>query len=391
MMDPARDILDWLQGRREAMAGFLESLVRLETPTGKPDRQAPALALVADELAGIGFGSRVRPCGTSGGVLWGRPRRVPGRPAQLLLGHLDTVWPLGTLASMPHVREGSRIRGPGVYDMKGGVVQMVFALKVLETLGLSPPVAPLVIINTDEENGSRDSRRWIQRAARVVDRALVLEPSLGPEGRLKTARKGVGRFTLVARGEAAHAGLDPGGGASAIMELSHQIQRLFGLNDLNAGISVNVGTVDGGLGANVIAPEARCEIDVRVPTQADAERLEASIRGLQPVDPGVTLEVTGRFGRPPMEPNGRNLALWHRARACAERLTLDLLEGTAGGGSDGNLTSAYTATLDGLGAVGNGAHAPHEYLELADMPKRAALLALLVLEPALSETRRSSP
>lgn len=372
------------------MAEMVEALVRLETPTACPASHAPALARVAAELQALGYRTRVWPGRASGGILWGRPERVHGQPMQLLVGHMDTVWPIGTLETMPLVRDDGRIHGPGAYDMKGGIVQMVFALQALAALNRRPSVTPCVLINTDEETGSRDSRRFIERTARVADRVLVLEPSLGPEGRLKTARKGVGRFTLVAKGQAAHAGLDPEGGASAIMELSHQIQRLFALNDPDSGVTVNIGTVDGGVGANVIAPEARCEVDVRVPTHEDARRLESAIRGLRPVNRSVRLEVHGRFGRPPMEPVGRNQLLWHRACVCAERLGFALQQGRAGGGSDGNFTSAFAATLDGLGAVGNGAHASHEYLVLDKLAERAALVALLLNEPPLSELRRQA-
>ncbi len=201
----------------------------------------------------------------SGGHLYARPEwRGRRTPAQLLLGDCDTVWPLGTLAKMPVKVKDGVITGPGVYDIKGGLAQMVFALRALRDLGLNPPLTPVVFVYSDEEIGSRGSTRHIRRHARVAEKAFVMEPSLGPSGKLKTARKGVGRFSIVVEGEAAHAGLDPEGGASAILELSYLIQALFALNDPVHGTTVNVGTIDGGLSPNVVAPESRALVDVRV-------------------------------------------------------------------------------------------------------------------------------
>jgi glutamate carboxypeptidase len=286
------------------------------------------------------------------------------------------------------VRDGV-IRGPGVYDMKGGLAQMIFALRALRALGLEPSVTPVVFVNSDEESGSRESTRHIRRLARVAERAFVLEPSLGPSGKLKTARKGAGRFSVVVRGAAAHAGLDPTGGASAILELSYLIQSLFALNDPARGITVNVGTIDGGLSPNVVAPESRAVVDVRVPTPEDARRVEESILGLTPVTPGVKVVVDGGMGRPPMQRTPRNRRLWKRARRLGEELGLELEEGLAGGASDGSTTSLYCATLDGLGAVGDGAHAAHEFVYADSMVQRCALLALLVMEPPLGRGETS--
>ncbi|RME35718.1 MAG: M20 family peptidase, partial [Gammaproteobacteria bacterium] len=242
---------------------------------------------------------------------------------------------------------------------------------------------PVVLINTDEEVGSRESTRHIRRLARIADRCLVLEPSLGPEGRLKTARKGVGRFTITIRGRAAHAGLNPEEGASAILELSHVIQKLFALNDPERGVTVNVGMIDGGLRANVIAPTSEATVDVRVLQREDGERIERIIHGLRPETEGVTIEVRGGIGRPPMEPTEGNRRLWRLAREAGEVLGLELEEGIAGGGSDGNTTSLYAPTLDGLGPVGDGAHARHEHVRLEHLAERTALLAALLLAPPL--------
>ncbi len=207
---------------------------------------------------------------------------------------------------------------------------------------------------------------------------------MGTDGALKTARKGVGRYTVTVLGKAAHAGLDPERGVSAILELSHVIQQLFALNDPAAGVTVNVGTIDGGLRPNVVAPESRAVIDVRVATQADAERIDAAIKGLEPSAAGIELHIEGAIGRPALEPTPRNRELWQLAAELGTEIGLDLVEGTAGGGSDGNTTSQYTATLDGLGPVGDGAHARHEHLDIDKTIERAALLALLLLAPPLA-------
>jgi glutamate carboxypeptidase len=212
---------------------------------------------------------------------------------------------------------------------------------------------------------------------------LVLEPSLGPAGLLKTARKALGRFTVTVHGEAAHAGLDPGAGASAILELSHVIQSLFAMNDLERGITVNVGTIDGGLRPNVIAPHSRAVVDVRVTTHEDQRRVEAAIRSLQPAIAGTALSIEGGFGRPAMERTPANRALWQLACRLGSELGLELKEALAGGGSDGNIASQFTATLDGMGAVGDGAHARHEHLRIHASMERAALLALLLMAPPL--------
>jgi glutamate carboxypeptidase len=239
----------------------------------------------------------------------------------------------------------------------------------------------VVVINSDEEVGSTDSTPLIRRLARRAARAFVLEPAFGTAGKLKTARKAVGTFTVTIKGQSAHAGIDPGAGASAILELSYQIQRLFALNDAARGITVNVGTIDGGLRPNVVAPEVHATVDVRVPTRADVAAVEAAIRGLRPVNPRTTIEVKGGIASPPMEPSPRNQALWRLAHALGRRLGLELEQAAVGGASDGNTTSQYTATLDGLGAVGDGAHALHEHVLIPRMAERAALLALLLVAP----------
>jgi glutamate carboxypeptidase len=316
-------------------------------------------------------------------MIYARPlEKRRNAPYQLLVGHVDTVWPLGSAAQLGVAAEDGVVRGPGVFDMKGGLVLGLYALRALAEHAVRPEVTPVVLFNTDEEIGSVESRPVLERLSRCAARAYVLEPAYGDAGRLKTARKSAGHFTVVVRGRAAHAGVNPEEGVSAILELSHQIQRLFALNDTKRGITVNVGTIDGGLRANVVAPEARAEVDVRVPTMDAAREIEQAIGALTPVGEGLTVEVTGRFGRLPLERTPRNLALWLAARAEGEKLGLALEDAAVGGASDGNITSAYTATLDGLGPVGDGAHARDEHVLLASLPERAALLALLLQLPA---------
>ena len=381
-VEPQR-LLHEVRWRRDQFLSVLESLCRAESPSLDAHRQQAVHAVLAANLDALGYEVRELPGVRSGGHLYARPRRRNrGTGVQLLLGHYDTVWPAGTLATMPFGFEGDRARGPGVYDMKGGLAQIVVALASLRGLAIEPELTPVVLVNADEEVGSRESGRYVRRLARIADRALVLEPSLGIEGRLKTERKGVARYTVVVHGRAAHAGLDPGAGASAILELSHVIQALFALNDPARGITVNVGTIDGGLRPNVVAAESRAVVDVRTRSAADAERVDASIRQLQPVTPGTSLSIEGGPGRPPLEPTPRNQALFETAQALGQHLGMSLDGGTAGGGSDGSTASLHTATLDGLGPVGDGAHAAHEYIEIGPTLDRAALLALLLVAPA---------
>jgi glutamate carboxypeptidase len=376
----AVEILDRLRGQEPGMTALLERLAQAESPSLDPATQNEPFAILADELRRMDFEVQRLPGRGTGDHL--EAHLADHRGAyQLLLGHMDTVWPTGTLEHMPVVVRKDRVRGPGVYDMKGGLVQMVFALRVLHELDAQPLLAPVVFVNSDEEIGSRDSSSHIRRLATRAARAFVVEPSFGPSGRLKTARKGVGRFTVRVKGRASHAGLDPDQGASAILEVSHQIQRLFALNDRRRGISVNVGTIDGGLRPNVIAPEVRADVDVRVLHGEDMEAVEQAILSLTPVGEGVAVEVAGGFGRPPLERTERNVALWRAAQEAADELGIEIDEATVGGASDGNITSQYTATLDGLGSVGDGAHAPYEYVVASQMPERAALIAVLLLTP----------
>jgi glutamate carboxypeptidase len=268
--------------------------------------------------------------------------------------------------------------------MKGGLVQVILALKAIQHLNLEIALTPLIFVNADEEIGSRTSTRYIRWLARHADRAFIMEPAMGEDGKLKTERKGIGKFTVTVFGKAAHAGLDPESGISAILELSHVIQKLFAMNDADKGISVNVGTVDGGIQPNVVAPHSTAVVDVRVPTIDDGEEIRKRIYAIRPEVPGVRLRVDGGIGRPSMEATPRNQALWQQAKSIGSELGLELDHAMAGGGSDGNTTSQYTATLDGLGPVGDGAHAKHEFLFIDKTLERAALLAMLMLAPEIT-------
>ena len=274
---------DYLQRRRGEMRDLLERLVRAESPSTVPAAQEPVLDLLENALMERGYRIHRLRGHRTGGHLFATPgNRSKNQLIQLLIGHCDTVWPLGTLDTMPVRCRDGKLYGPGAYDMKAGLVQGIFALEALKVLDLQPGVAPVFFINSDEEIGSGESTPQIRRLARSANRAFVLEPSLGPKGKLKTQRKGVGRFIVRVVGKAAHAGLAPEQGASAILELSFVIQQLFALNDVERGITVNVGTIDGGIRPNVVAPESHAVVDVRVLRQEDEQAVAATIRGLQP-------------------------------------------------------------------------------------------------------------
>ncbi len=382
-MNNPTDILNYLTARRQEMIDFVAALARVESPTSRPETQAAVQDLLREPLEQLDFIVEIIPGEQSGGMLLARPSTLlPNQPRQLLLGHSDTVWPVGTLAEMPVTVTENIMRGPGVLDMKAGLAQMVFALRALAALHWQAAVAPIIFINSDEEMGSYDSRPHIERLAQEAVRVYVLEPALGRAGKIKTARKGVGEFVITTQGKAAHAGLEPEKGVSATLELAHLILKLQELHRPEEGVTVNVGVVTGGTRANVVAAQCRALVDARAPTVAAAERLRAAVYNLRPTLPGASLIVEGGFNRLPMERTPRNQALWRLAQTLGREIGLELAQGTAGGGSDGNLTSPYTATLDGLGAVGGGAHATHEHILLDSFVERTALLALLLAAPA---------
>jgi glutamate carboxypeptidase len=369
-----------LQNFCRANAGWLidtiESLVRIESPSDDKAAVDRCGAELATRLEAIGGRVTRLPQATRGDHLraeFGSPEG--GRPV-LLLGHFDTVWPLGTLERMPLVHKDGRLHGPGVFDMKAGIGIAMLATRALLETGASRPI--VMLWTTDEEVGSETSRQAIEDEAKKSDAVFVLEPSL-PGGAAKTARKGVGEYALHVRGIPAHAGIDPSKGASAIHELARQILRLEQLHDLDRGVSVTVGRVSGGTRTNVVAEDAHAVIDVRATTAADAARLDTALRGLTPVDRRTTLTISGGIDRPPLERTPEVVRLYQLARAVAAELGLTLEEGATGGGSDGNFTAAAgVSTLDGIGAVGDGAHALHEHVEVALLPDRAALVAGLI-------------
>jgi glutamate carboxypeptidase len=385
-------ILNYVQDQRIELVELLRTMVQAESPSSYPDSHIRIGTILTEQLRALDF--KVVPLGggSTGRHIYARPEpKTRGAPAQLMIGHYDTVWPIGTIAERPFSVDGNVARGPGVFDMKGGIAQMIFALKALRALDLCPELTPVVFVNSDEEIGSRDSGRFIRQLARRVDRTFVLEPAMGASGIIKTERKGIGRFTITVHGKAAHAGLDPDAGASAILELSHVIQTLFALNEPDSGITINVGTINGGIQPNVIAAHSRAVIDVRVPSESDGNRIEKAIHGIEPSTPGVRLTIEGRIGRPAMAATPRNRALWQRAQHLGRDLGMELRHGRAGGGSDGNTTSQYTATLDGLGPVGDGAHAEHEFLYIDKTLERTALLALLLLSPPVQTAEPEEP
>jgi glutamate carboxypeptidase len=376
-------VLEFSLKQESFLTDLLRQLVEAESPSSHPALHTAARHVFMSALSELGFATREVGRADGPQHVYARPeQRSNGLRNQLIVGHYDTVWPIGTTSERPFEIDGNVIRGPGVFDMKGGLVQIVLALKTAQHLGLELPLLPVIFVNADEEIGSRTSSRYVRMLARRADRAFVLEPSMGEEGSIKTERKGIGRFTITVYGKAAHAGLDPEAGASAILELSHVIQKMFAMNDADKGITINVGTVDGGIQPNVVAPHSSAVVDVRVPTVADGERIEKLIHGIEPEVPGVRLRIEGAIGRPSMEATPRNQALWRQAKQLGGQLGLQLTQARAGGGSDGNTTSQYTATLDGLGPVGHGAHAKHEFLYIDRTLERAALLTMLLHAPS---------
>jgi len=377
-----------MAGQTAAMTELLVDLVEAESPTVDPTTQFGPQDILRAEFESLGY--EVRRMGGNdgrdGGRLLVRPPRS-GRSAQyqLLIGHSDTVWDVGTLDEMPVAFNDGRLHGPGSFDMKGGLVQMVFAMRALKELGLVPQVTPVAFINSDEEIGSPYSERQIVQLARHADRALIIEPAASPNGALKTGRKGNGSYEVIVRGKESHAGLNPAGGSSAIHAAALLIDRLQSLNDYERGTTVNVGQISGGTRPNVVPGECRFTIDFRAVTMDDLKWLVTEIERLVPEVSGTSLELTGGIERGPLEHTPGNRHLWMAAQFAAGALGFELEEALVGGGSDGNLTSQYTPTLDGLGPVGDGAHARHEHVLLDSLPQRSALLALLLLEPPINE------
>lgn len=372
-------LLDYLTGHKEDMIRDLGRLVGLESPSDDVAAVDELLSWIASTLQDYGEGVSIEraPGGRQADHLVARLGKGAG-PRLLILAHADTVWPKGTIKTRPFRIEGGRASGPGAFDMKGGIVLVLWALRALRALKRKPGRPVTVLCNSDEEIGSPTSHQVIETEAHRSLATLVVEPAM-PNGDLKTWRKGVGQFRLEVRGRAAHAGADPGKGVSAIEEVASQILALGKLADHAAGTTVNVGVIGGGTRRNVIAGAAWAEIDVRVLRSSEIARVETAIRGIQPVLPGARVTVDGRMVHPPMERTDGNLRLFRVAQSLAAGLGLVIGESGTGGASDGNLTSSLgVPTLDGLGVVGDGAHADTEFVDLASLPVRAALLARLI-------------
>jgi glutamate carboxypeptidase len=373
-------LLAQLKPRLPEMLRTLRKFVEIESPSlekAAADRCCEAVAAAwrkhgahVKRIAQRHRGDHLR-------IIWEPQKSRP--PGQLLiLGHYDTVYSTGTLAKMPFRISAGKAYGPGVFDMKAGIVQALFALRAIQQTRTPVPKRLVFLWTSDEEIGSESSRRLLETDARRSDAVFVLEPSFGPRGLLKTARKGVGEAELIAHGRASHAGLAPQEGVNAIHELALQIKRIEQWNDLRLGTTINVCQIEGGTRANVIPERARAVFDLRALRISEMRGIERRLHALKPVLRGARLELHGGFNRPPLE-HKISASLFARAKSLAFQMGLTLGECTAGGGSDGNLTAALgVPTLDGLGAVGDGAHSSHEHILINTMPARAALLAALL-------------
>ncbi len=372
-----KSLLGCCEERKDWALEAIESLARIESPShdkAAVDRCGVEVTRLFEQV-----GARVERLRRATGGDHLRAEIGTGGSQVLILGHFDTVWPVGQVNRMPIVRRDGCLYGPGVFDMKAGIGIALLAIRAL--LDSRAPLESRVValLTTDEETGSQSSRQIIEEEARRSKAVFVLEPSL-PGGAVKTRRKGCGEFHLVVKGISAHAGIEPEKGASAIHELARQILTLEALQDLERGISVNVGLAKGGSRPNVVAEEASAEIDVRVPTLADAARIGDAINALRPALAGTRLEISGGIDRPPLERTPTVARLYETARDVAAQIGHELAEGGTGGGSDGNFTAALgVPTLDGLGAIGEGAHALHEHIVIDAVPWRAALVAGLIL------------
>jgi glutamate carboxypeptidase len=361
-----------------ATLALLKDLAALESPSLDKAAVDACSAYVARRLRELGAEVALVPQTTAGDHLTAFWAGTDRSSQFLTLCHLDTVWPKGTLADMPLREAGGKLFGPGVYDMKAGTAILLTALKVLKAASLLPRHPVRMLFTSDEEVGSVTSRALIEAEARLSALTIVLEPALAG-GQIKTFRKGVGDFTIVAHGRAAHAGGDHQQGVNAIEELAYHIPALQRLTDYESGTTVNVGTISGGSASNVVPERAEIEVDFRISQLAEIDRLAAVVQGLQPVLAGARLEISGGLNRPPMEHNAIMVKTFEQARQLAAGIGLALEEGSTGGGSDGNFTTALgTPTLDGMGAVGDGAHAAHEHVIISSLADRAALLAAIL-------------
>ena len=367
----AREWLVHFEGAQPRLLSDLQALVTRESPSDDAERVSALGVWIVERLRAAGVKAETCPCPPRGDAVLASIGATPGT---LLLGHHDTVWPVGALGENPFRCTGDRATGPGVFDMKAGIA---VAMSVLEALAARPHPPPVSLLLTpDEEIGTHASRKLLVETASRHRQVLVLEPSL--DGAAKIARKGTGTFEVLFRGRAAHAGLDPEKGASALLELARFALHASGLADAERGTTVVATVAQGGSKPNVVPERATLTLDARVWSQEEARRVEAALGGYRPTDARVEVEVAGAFDRPPLEPSPAGRALYEQARRVASELGFELGGARVGGASDGNLTAAAgVATLDGLGPRGDGAHARHEFVLLSDLPRRAALLACL--------------
>ncbi|HLW85984.1 MAG TPA: M20 family metallopeptidase [Candidatus Sulfotelmatobacter sp.] len=374
-----RNRLHYFEAQQQEMVESIRELVEIESPSDNKPAGDRLCAFLAEKFRGLGGEPHIhRAEAYADHVQINFPGRSHDAPV-LLLGHFDTVYPLGTLATMLCGVAGDRLHGPGVLDMKAGIVLMMEAIAGLKSFHGELPRPVTVFLVSDEEVGSSSSRATTEALARESSAVLVLEPAAGIRGALKTARKGVGEYTLKVKGVAAHAGLDPGKGHSAILELARQVTAIAKLNDPRSGISLNPGVIQGGTRTNVIAAEATVDIDVRIKSAKQKAGIDRNLRSLKPVDKHCQLEITGGINRLPMERTDGVAALYAKAHEIAGQLGWKLEEASVGGGSDGNFTAGIgIPTLDGMGAVGEGAHAVHEHVVISELPRRALLLAGMI-------------
>ena len=370
-------LLEYFMSRQDALVGEINELVAIETPSHYLEGSLRIVKLLASKFREVADSVEIERADGAGSHIIARAGIDLDTSPTLILGHTDTVHPLGTIDRNPIRIEDSRLFGPGVFDMKGNIPLVLEALRYLSAVKIERPIT--VLLSCDEETGSATGRDLVEREAARSARCLVLEPSAA--GAVKTSRKGTGVYCLEATGVPAHAGLEPERGANAVAELARQVDSIHAVADRNVGTTVNVTTFSGGTTTNVIPAFAACEIDVRFSNAAEGDRVEAELAALSAKDPRVKLELKGRINRPPLEETDDVMALYERARAAALGLGFALDHTQVGGASDGNFVAALgIPVLDGLGITGDGAHTLDEYIEIEDIPRRAALLTKLLIE-----------
>ncbi|MFC2949764.1 M20 family metallopeptidase [Virgibacillus sediminis] len=375
-----REIYDQLKQDEEMMVDYLQKIVEKESPSLDKelvDKVADWVAKTFEDLTGgkstiienAIYGNHVK-------AEWGE-----GEEQILVLAHMDTVWPRDTIKKMPFTIKDGKAYGPGVFDMKGGLIQGIFAVKALKDLGIKLNKKVVFLFDSDEEIGNPSSKKMIEEEAEQSEFVFVLEPGMSEKGSLKTTRKGLGVFHIEVTGKPSHAGMDPAKGVSAIEEIAHQTLYLHSHSNLETGTTFNVGKIEGGSASNVVAEKARAEVDLRVESEQELERAVPLIRNLEPKLEGTKIQVEGGINRPPLERTDRVADLFATAKKLAkDHLGFELTEMASGGASDGNYTAPHAPTLDGLGPVGDGAHANHEQVVLDQMPVRSALFAMLLAE-----------